>query len=153
MVSISVKPCAITHDIWTSLNNESNETDSQFHYRYRATGMQSARNHRPKVITRLKLSPTSLDRFKSTGTSVELVSVTDNTSNKVKVFKLLDWRRISCMGHNINLWCQWDQSNGGYSFCHQSPQAIDDLMGEKEAPSWWGNSEAQADRWLSDLVE
>ena len=31
------------------------------------------------------------------------IAVSDSVANETKAFKLLEWERVSCFGHNINL--------------------------------------------------
>ena len=96
-------------------------------------------NHMAEIIT------DTLRSFQECWNVGEPVAVTDNASNEVKAFKLLNWRWISCMGQNINLVVRKGlgvneinrlvvKGRSIVSFFHHSPQAIDDLMETTKLP-------------------
>ena len=98
---------AITHDGWTSLNNESYDTVT-VHYiietplewilrgKVLATKLVEG-SHTSEAIAQ------SLTLTKAEWFLPDLVAVTDNAANERKAFEILQWTRLPCLGHNINL--------------------------------------------------
>ena len=135
IMTISGKPCAITHDSWTSLNNESYETVT-------VSFISDAWQLECKVLETTKVNGShTAEIIADTIRSFQerWSAVTDNASNGVKAFKLLGWRRMSCMGHNINLVVRKGLSinelnrlvgkgRSLVSFFHHSPQAMGVLL-------------------------
>lgn len=95
---------AITHDAWTSLNTENYDTVT-------ASFINDDWHLQCKVLETMKVNGShTAENIEETLMSVKnqwditkCVGTTDNASNEVKAFKLLNWTRVSCMGHNINL--------------------------------------------------
>ena len=93
----------VTHDGWTSLNTESFETITCSFF--------SDWELKCKVLSTSKVegSHTSenimgvLQNCKDDWQFNSVIGVADNASNEVKAFQLLEWPRIACIGHNINL--------------------------------------------------
>ena len=99
-----LESCAITHDAWTLIATDSYGTIT-LHF------INSDWNLRNVVLqTRKVVGQHTADAIRDQLANAKLewgfprpIGVTDNASNKLKAFKLLEWLQISCMGHNINL--------------------------------------------------
>ena len=94
----------LTHDGWTSLNTESYDTVT-------CSYIDKDWNMQCKVLDTLKVcgSHTAeniancLTQVKTNWGFLSQTLVTDNAANEVKAASLINWPRLSCMGHNINL--------------------------------------------------
>ena len=134
---------ALTHDSWTSLANNNYET-ATVHYITKSWVMKG------KVLSTLlvETSHTSeaikkaLLKVKDTWKLPHIHAVTDSAANEVKAFSLLEWPRLACFGHNLNLAVKAGtaipevnkivaKSRNLVSFFHRSPQATT-LLKEKQ---------------------
>ena len=101
---LTVQFCAITHDAWTSLATQS-FCAITIHFITKDWQLKSLcleTKNMPERHTAENLAANLQDaqnrwKFKTP------IAVSDNAANEVKAFKLLNWTRISCFGHNLNL--------------------------------------------------
>lgn len=101
---LTIFTCAITHDGWTSIAMQS-YCAITVHFITRdwklknlclevneLQGKHTAENLRQSLL-----------EAQRTWKFPDPIAVTDNAANEVKTFSLLNWPRISCFGHNLNL--------------------------------------------------
>ena len=130
-----IEHVAITHDSWTSLNNESYDTVTAHfinqNWSLRTRVLQTSKvegSHTAETIQE------SLEATKAKWSLPDRIAVSDNASNEVKVLKLLGWPRLQCMEHNINLCVKaglqvpqiaklTSKGRAVVSFFHRSPSA------------------------------
>ena len=135
---------AITHDSWTSLNNESYDTITA-HFINESWELKTRVLQTTKVDgshTAENIKEVMVATKEAWGFSNDPTVTTDNAANEVKAFGILKWARISCMGHNINLAAKAGLSVPEISrlvakgrivvsFFHRSPSATDFLKAKQ----------------------
>ena len=130
-----IEHVAITHDSWTSLNNESYDTVTA-HFIDKSWGLRTRVLQTSKVegSHTAETIQETLEATKAKWSLPDTIAVSDNASNEVKAFKLLGWPRLQCMGHNINLCVKaglqipqiaklTSKGRAVVSFFHRSPSA------------------------------
>ncbi len=94
----------ITHDSWTSLNTESYDTVTASYisddWKLKCCVLETTKVEGPHTAENIASTLTDIKLRWKFG---EQVITTDNAANEIKAVKLLDWERLSCMGHNLNL--------------------------------------------------
>ena len=100
----SISSCAITHDMWTSLNTEGYSTTTA-HYINNSWVLRSVVLETAKFESQ-HTSDNIAKHLEKTRENWGLpvpISVTDNAANETKAFEILKWPHIPCIGHNLNL--------------------------------------------------
>jgi hypothetical protein len=131
---------ALTHDGWTSLNTQSYDTVTCSFITERwelkcwvLSTLQVEGSHTGENIAE------SLKQVRKIWKLKQVVTVTDNAANEVKAFDILQWPRLSCLGHNINLAVKAGlkvsevskliaKGSGLVSYFHRSPLATGVLL-------------------------
>lgn len=100
---------AITHDSWTSLATENYETVTCHFISKSPEDVAWVMNARVLQTTKIE-GPHNAQAIADFLTTVkqqwnlgDITAVTDNASVEIKAFQLLEWNRLGCIGHIINL--------------------------------------------------
>ena len=95
---------AITHDAWTSINVQSFDTVT-VHYITESWQLNSA-TLQTKLLQGSHTGENIAANLKETIMHWNLpqpIGVTENAANEQKAFEILEWQRIGCFGHRLNL--------------------------------------------------
>ena len=99
-----IENIAITHDMWTSANTESYGTTT-CHYITDTWEMKGVVLETKKMDGHHSSENISqeLESTRKAWNLPQPVAVSDNAANETKAFQILNWERVSCIGHNLNL--------------------------------------------------
>ena len=157
----SISSVAITHDAWTSINTQSFDTVT-VHYISKTWELKAAvlrTEHFPGSHTGENIAK-ALQDTKEAWKLPNIIAVTDNAANERKAFTVLDWPRIGCYGHMINLVVKGGlavadvakliaRGRSVVTYFHQSPLAMN-VLNQKQKVLL--SEEAQGHKLIQDVA-